>query len=242
VESKKESKRQYSNWLPFAIAAPFLLLVVLLAPSDPANAALGSRSSATSSMIGDDGPPSAFFSSSTYTYHEGAGSATITVTLSAASGITATIDFATSDGTANAPDDYIATNGTLIFNPGQTSQSFSVPIICDALDEASETVNLTLSSPMNAMLGSPSSAALVIFDSCGLPPSASFSSATYFVYENAGSATITATLSAASGKIVTIDIHAGGGTASPGTDYTDIGGTLVFAPGQTTRTISVPVN
>ena len=43
--------------------------------------------------------------------------ATFTVTLSAASGQTVTVDYASSDGNATAGADYTATNGTLTFEP-----------------------------------------------------------------------------------------------------------------------------
>src|SRR5207244_10166284 len=43
---------------------------------------------------------------------------TFTVTLAAVSNLTVTVNFATANGTATAPTDYVATNGTLTFNPG----------------------------------------------------------------------------------------------------------------------------
>jgi hypothetical protein len=76
-----------------------------------------------------------------------------------------TVDYATSDGTANTVEnDYTSTSGTLVFSPGQTSQTFDVPILDDSLDEPDETVRLTLSNQTVATLGSPSSATLTIED------------------------------------------------------------------------------
>ena len=108
--------------------------------------------------------PSVAFSSANYSVGEGDRNATIDVNLSAASTQTVTVHYATSDGTANAPGDYTATSGTLTFAPGDTSKSFKVPIVDDALVEGPETVNLTLSNPGNATLGSPSAAVLTIID------------------------------------------------------------------------------
>lgn len=110
-------------------------------------------------------PPTIRFSSATFTVNENASSATITVILSAASGQSVTVNYATSNGTATAGSDYTATSGTLTFNPGQTSRTFTVPIIDDSLNEVDETVNLTLSNPSNATLGSPATATLTIIDS-----------------------------------------------------------------------------
>ncbi len=104
------------------------------------------------------------FSSATYSVNEDAGSATITVTLGAASGVTVTVDYATSDGTAVAGSDYTTATSTLTFSPGVTSQTFTVPITDDTEIEEDETVNLVLSNPANTLLGSPSSAVLTIVD------------------------------------------------------------------------------
>ncbi len=84
------------------------------------------------------------------TVTEGSGGTTIatfTVTLSSASPVTVTVDFATADGTATAPADYTATSGTLTFDPGQTSKPVSVVINGDLLDEPNETFFVNLSNP-----------------------------------------------------------------------------------------------
>ncbi|MFM6756138.1 MAG: Calx-beta domain-containing protein, partial [Dolichospermum sp.] len=80
-------------------------------------------------------------------------SVTYTVTLSSDSTETITVQYATSNNTATAGSDYTATNGTLTFAPGVTSQDIIIPILNDFLNEPQETFNLTLSSPTNAQLG-----------------------------------------------------------------------------------------
>ncbi|MFM6011705.1 MAG: Calx-beta domain-containing protein [Dolichospermum sp.] len=80
-------------------------------------------------------------------------SVTYTVTLSSDSTDTITVQYATSNNTATAGSDYTATNGTLTFAPGVTSQDIIIPILNDSLNEPQETFNLTLSSPTNAQLG-----------------------------------------------------------------------------------------
>jgi thermitase len=104
------------------------------------------------------------FSSDSYSVSEAGGSATITVKLSYPSSSTITVNYATSNGTATASSDYSTTSGTLTFLVDQVSKTFEVPIINDSLDELNETVNLTLSIPVNATLGSPNSAVLTIMD------------------------------------------------------------------------------
>jgi len=75
-----------------------------------------------------------------------------TVSLSAASSNTVTLDFATADGSATAPDDYDALSGTLSITAGTTSQSIDVTVHGDSVDEANETFTVTLSAPTNATL------------------------------------------------------------------------------------------
>lgn len=102
------------------------------------------------------------FSQSLYSVVEG-GTAIITVELNMPAVLPVTVDYATSDGTADSAD-YIPTSGTLTFEPGQTLASFSVITLDDTVDEAGETVNLTLSNPVNAELGARSTAELSIAD------------------------------------------------------------------------------
>ena len=70
-----------------------------------------------------------------------------TVRLSLALSETVTVGYATSDGTATAGSDYRATSGWLTFTAGRTSQTVSVPVLDDELDEDRETLTLTLSNP-----------------------------------------------------------------------------------------------
>jgi surface protein len=103
-------------------------------------------------------------SSGTYTIGESGGTVTITANLNAASDATITVDYATSNGTATAGEDYTATSGTLTFVPGDTSESFSVPVTSDESYEGDETFTVTLTNPSEAILGTPSSAQVTITD------------------------------------------------------------------------------
>ena len=75
-----------------------------------------------------------------------------TVTLDRESTGEVTVNYATADGTATAGSDYTATSGTLTFAAGDTSKTVSVPVLNDDLDEGSETLTLTLTSPSGATL------------------------------------------------------------------------------------------
>ena len=76
-----------------------------------------------------------------------------TVSLSAASSGQVTVDYATSDGTAESGTDYTAVSGTLTFAAGTTSKTVRVETTEDSADENDETFTLTLSNAGGATLG-----------------------------------------------------------------------------------------
>jgi hypothetical protein len=75
-----------------------------------------------------------------------------TVQLSAVSGVSTSVKFATSDGTATAGSDYVTKSGTLTIAAGQSTGTITVAINGDKTLEPDETFNLTLSAPTNATL------------------------------------------------------------------------------------------
>ncbi len=101
------------------------------------------------------------FQQSNFYVAEDDGTATIYVELTLSSTQTVTVDYATSDGTATAPTNYLSASGTLTFNPGVLEMSFPVTINQVGITQ-NLTVNLTLSNPTNAPLGTPSTAVLTI--------------------------------------------------------------------------------
>ncbi len=191
-----------------------------------------------------------FGSASSFRVGEAVGSTTVTVTLGGNPNNTATVDYATSDGSAVAGSDYAAVSGTLVFNPGETSKSFTVPIIDDTINEADETINLTLSNPTGgATLGSPQTLPLTITDNDALP---ALSINDVSVLEGSNGtlplAVFTVSLSSPSGRTVTTNFSTSSSSAlfmddadSPG-DYQETSGTLTFAPGQTTQTVNIQIN
>lgn len=74
--------------------------------------------------------------------------ATFTVSLLGGPSATpVTVHYATADATATAPADYAATSGDLTFPPGDTSETVTVPVVPDSVDELNETFTLNLSAP-----------------------------------------------------------------------------------------------
>jgi hypothetical protein len=93
-----------------------------------------------------------------------------------------TVNYATTDGTALAGSDYTPVSGTLIFNVGELSKSFLVPVALDSIAEGTmpETFSVTLSSPLGGTLVGPPTATVFIADSGGGNP---IDNATFFVTE-----------------------------------------------------------
>ncbi len=170
----------------------------------------------------------------------GTTNATFTVSLSAASGRTTSVNFATANGSAIANSDYTATNGTLTFNPGETSKTISVAVIGDVLDENNETVRVNLSNATNATIADSQGIATITDND----PTPSFRINDVTLTEgNTGTtnATFTVSLSAASGRTTSVNFATANGSAIATSDYTATNGTLTFNPGETSKTISVAV-
>jgi len=187
-------------------------------------------------------PPAVKFSASAYSVNRTAGTATITVVRTGSASSTVTVDYAASNGTGAAGEDYAATSGTLTFGSGQKTNTFTVPILNIIYVPGDKTVNLTLSNPTGgATLGSPSAAVLVIADDRPLP---SLSIAGVYLAEGNSGQTdfdFQVNLSQPSSQTITVQYWTTAGTAKPGQDYQTVNGTLTIPPGQPGGTISVPV-
>jgi hypothetical protein len=96
--------------------------------------------------------------------NSGSQAVTLTVTLSNAWSSTVTVTYATSNGTATAGSDYVAKSGTLTFAAGVTAQTITLTVNGDTTKEANETFNVTLSSPLNATLGTATGVVTIVND------------------------------------------------------------------------------
>ncbi len=163
---------------------------------------------------------------------------TFTVTLSASISATHTVDYASSDGTATAGSDYTAVSGTLTFAANETSQTITVSVAGDTLNEGNETLAVALSNGSTGISTASGTGTIVDDDLV-------FSIADTNVAEgdsNSVNLTFTVTLSAAdSSKTHTVDYASSDGTATAGSDYTAVSGTLTFAANETSKTIMVSV-
>jgi|GEM_PF-411240 len=111
------------------------------------------------------GPGVIQFTRPLYTITENGGAAVIGVQRTGGTLGTVTVNFATSNLTASAGTDYVATNGTLTFLNGESNKTFTVAILDDGTMDCTEFLLLHLSNPAGgAVLIGQTNATLQIFD------------------------------------------------------------------------------
>ncbi len=177
------------------------------------------------------------------------------VTLSSASGQTVSINYATANGTAvttgTAPTggaDYVAQASVLSFAAGETTKTVSVAVNGDTLGESDETFAVNLSTPVNATLGDGQGTGKIENDDV-MPALSVGDVSTSEGASGTKSLSFTVTLSLATVAPVTFNYATADGTASSsgvsgtgGADYVAQSGTLIFSPGETQKTVNVPIN
>ncbi len=197
---------------------------------DAANSTLAS---AEGTITDNDEPPTVSITSPSVP--EGGGSAAFVVSLSTASGKPVSMNYATEDGSAAAEGDYQSQSGSLTFEPGDTEQTISVPVHNDTLDEDNETFNVVLSTTGGAYIDT---GVGTITDN-DEPPTVSITSPS--VPEGGGSAAFVVSLSAASGKTISMHYATEDGSAAAEGDYQSKSGSLTFDPGDTHHTININI-
>lgn len=166
--------------------------------------------------------------------------AQLTVTRSGATNQPATVDFITSDETATFNGgDFYQTWGTLAFNAGVTTQTINVNVVGDTVDEADETFLVTLSNASGATISDAVGRVTITDDDS--PVTVSIGDVTVTEGDTGSTpAVFTVTLSRAVSSYVSVAYSTVAGTAVVG-DFAQSSGTLVFNPGETSKTLSVAV-
>ncbi|MBD2036350.1 DUF4347 domain-containing protein [Leptolyngbya sp. FACHB-321] len=219
--------------------------------SDAINGVIGAGSNSVSgTIVNDDSIPVANIIP-TLIQAEGNSGATaygFTVTLSNSSFEAININYTTQDGTATVADgDYTAATGTVNFAPGEYSKTITVNATGDTKFEPDETFQLsltgaaTISGAVN--LGSTSTASSTITNDDS-QPTISIGNVSQTEGNSGTTAySFTVSLSNASTQTVAVNYTTADGTATMAdSDYVAATGTLSFAPGETSKTITVLVN
>ena len=165
-----------------------------------------------------------------------------------------TVRYATRDLSARAGTDYVSARGMAVFAPGQSSVTVSITVLADSFVEGTEAFFLDLSMPTNAALATTSvrceiadtatpTAAGTTAASAGTANPSGFSVAAARILEgNAGQTNAVITIRRAAALVAsTVSYTTVDGSAIAGRDYLARSGTVRFAPGETVKTVNVPV-
>lgn len=166
--------------------------------------------------------------------------ATFTVRLSQPSSTPQRIAVSAISETATLGEDFIFSNSTqLLFAPGQTAKTFSVQTFKDSIAEPLETL-LIQATPLTTPNAATVSMRVPIYELVNTSVTASDVRVTE---GNAGTvnATFRLTIAGQPNLPVKVDFTTQDVTATAGSDYTAISGSVTFNPGQTTKTVTVTV-
>ncbi|MGA2602669.1 MAG: Calx-beta domain-containing protein [Verrucomicrobiia bacterium] len=192
---------------------------------------------------------------STYTVDADQSNATITVVFTGSTDDTASVEFATSDGTATDGVNYVGTMGTNVtlgFTPSAvtnfgiittnniTTNTFVITILGGGAPQSTQTVNLVLSNPSGeAVLGSPSTAVLQIINT--EVQQVAFSQSAYTVDDTDTEAIVTLIRTGGTNGTITVTFNTSDGSAQAGVNYTAISTNLAFPDGVVTNTVAIPL-
>ncbi len=163
------------------------------------------------------------------------------VQLSAPCRLPVRVNYATSNITAQAGLDYIQTQGTLVFSPGITNLTVSVPIIPDRMDEASEQFALVLDRPVRGVVVVPPLRCRITDDDP--PPNLTLTdvAVTEGRYGDTQEAVFRLQLSGPSALSVRVNYATVDDTAQAPLDYRAISGAVQFPAGATNQLVRVLV-
>jgi Calx-beta domain/FG-GAP-like repeat len=166
---------------------------------------------------------------------------TFAVTMSVAYDMPVTVNYNTSNGTATAGSDYLAMSGTLTFNPGgPLTQYIHILVKGDRILEADERFFVTLSNPTAGSVTTSQTVGNIWDDEprigiADVAKQESMKGQTTLFY-------FTVTIWVAYDEPVTMSFRTVDGTAKTSNgDYVAKTGTLTFAPGETTKTVTIEV-
>ncbi|MCC6417524.1 MAG: proprotein convertase P-domain-containing protein [Gemmataceae bacterium] len=171
----------------------------------------------------------------------GTTTATFQIFLSAAANRPVTVFYRTADFTAVAPTDYTAVNSSVTFAAGETIKTVSVLVNGNTTRQPNRQFAVNLTRSDEAGIHDAQGVATIIDNDA--VPAVSVGDATT-IEGNSGTTAvqIPVYLSFPSPTAVVVNYTFANGTATGGTDYDATAGAVTFAPGETVKFISVPVN
>ena len=209
--------------------------IVLSNPS--VGAQLGSPASATVVITSD--VTGFALAATNYTVGENGSNVVITVNRLNPNTGTASVRFVTSDDTAIAGQDYVATAEVLNFANGQSVTNVTVPILNPNAVEPNKSFNISLLRPStNSFLVAPSNAVVIITN---VNSGISFAGQLFTVSECSAEAAIPVVLTGVTNGRASVDFATSDLSGKAGINYTPTNGTLYFTNGQNVQDFFVQV-
>ncbi len=149
-----------------------------------------------------------------------------------------TVQYASTDGTAEAGLDYMTSRGIVIFDPGATRGVIEIEVTDDELPEENETFMVTLSKPRNAIIARETGTGTILDDDGA---SAILRVEDALVLEEDGMVRFRVLLSHPQRQMISAAYRTRDGTAKAGEDYEASSGVVTLAPGTVEAMIAVPL-
>jgi len=185
---------------------------IILTLVNPFNATLGNPKVHTITIEGPPPKPNVSFETASQSSADAvAGKLVVWVVLDGPYPADVVVPYSLS-GTAKKDADYTIDASPLTISAGGGQSKIEITLIDDGLNEADETIVISMGTPTNANLGSPSVHTITIYDN-DPEPQLFLTSSGQTVPEDVGVVTITAQLSAVSGQDVTVPFSLSGSAA-----------------------------
>ena len=198
---------------------------------------IGTASSATVTISDNDVLSTVTIAATDAAAAEPSSTGTFTVTRTGSTTTALAVGFGLG-GTATSGSDYSAAPATLTIPIGATSATITVTPIDDSQLESAETVVATLMAGTGYTVGTPSSATVTISDDEPTEPTVTIAATDAAAAEPSGAGTFTVTRTGST--TASLDVfYTVTGTATNGTDYTTLAGSVTIPAGQSSATISI---
>lgn len=212
------------------------------------NAGVGGQGITSVAIIGASAASAGAFqlSNASYSVQQAGGAVTVSVNRTSGSSGAASVDYATSNGTAVAGTDFTSSKGTLRWADGDaTAKTFTVTVSNAAPFSGNKTLSVGLLNPSSlTSIISPGTGTVTIQGSAAAPSGTfALGASSYAVAQNAGAIAIAVSRTGGSHGAASVSYKTTNGSAVGGTDFTAVSGTLNWADADTsTKTFSVPVS
>ena len=184
-------------------------------------------------------PGQVMFAATNIVATEASSNVVVTVLRTNGSSGTIQVSYTTVAGTATPGVNYTTSSGTLTFGNGETVKTFNVPLLENAVAQGPVSLTLMLSNPTggSTILGFASLPMTILDNDVGI----AFSSAAYVVSETNGAVTLNVLRLNNPGGTVQVSYATTNGSALANTNYLSTSGTLTFNPGETNKSVTIPI-